>query len=92
MLVAVARTRQSAQELAQELLYIYYQILSLLTGAQLSHIFQQKQNYDLRRLLSGSERITDNLLQLMARDPSFLMGAARCLPLAAAVRDNDVDW
>ncbi|XP_004834126.1 vacuolar fusion protein MON1 homolog A isoform X1 [Heterocephalus glaber] len=87
VLVAVARTRQSAQELAQELLYIYYQILSLLTGAQLSHIFQQKQNYDLRRLLSGSERITDNLLQLMARDPSFLMGAARCLPLAAAVRD-----
>ncbi|EQB77051.1 MON1 A-like protein [Camelus ferus] len=89
VLVAVARTRQSAQELAQELLYIYYQILSLLTGAQLSHIFQQKQNYDLRRLLSGSERITDNLLQLMARDPSFLMGAARCLPLAAAVRDVD---
>nr|AAH58717.1 Mon1a protein [Mus musculus] len=88
VLVAVARTRQSAQELAQELLYIYYQILSLLTGAQLSHIFQQKQNYDLRRLLSGSERITDNLLQLMARDPSFLMGAARCLPLAAAVRDT----
>uniref|UniRef100_G3SYQ2 Vacuolar fusion protein MON1 homolog n=1 Tax=Loxodonta africana TaxID=9785 RepID=G3SYQ2_LOXAF len=87
VLVAVARTRQSAQELAQELLYIYYQILSLLTGAQLSHIFQQKQNYDLRRLLSGSERITDNLLQLMARDPSFLMGAARCLPLASAVRD-----
>lgn len=89
VLVAVARTRQSAQELAQELLYIYYQILSLLTGAQLSHIFQQKQNYDLRRLLSGSERITDNLLQLMARDPSFLMGAARCLPLAAAVRDTN---
>ncbi|KAK2500511.1 hypothetical protein MC885_011358 [Smutsia gigantea] len=87
VLVAVARTRQSAQELAQELLYIYYQILSLLTGAQLCHIFQQKQNYDLRRLLSGSERITDNLLQLMARDPSFLMGAARCLPLAAAARD-----
>ncbi|XP_042522001.1 vacuolar fusion protein MON1 homolog A [Dipodomys spectabilis] len=87
VLVTVARTRQSAQELAQELLYIYYQILSLLTGAQLNHIFQQKQNYDLRRLLSGSERITDNLLQLMARDPSFLMGAARCLPLAAAVRD-----
>ncbi|XP_020854876.1 vacuolar fusion protein MON1 homolog A [Phascolarctos cinereus] len=87
VLVAVARTRQSEQEIAQELLYIYYQILSLLTWTQLNHIFQQKQNYDLRRLLSGSERITDNLLQLMARDPSFLMGAARCLPLAAGVRD-----
>ncbi|XP_003762301.1 vacuolar fusion protein MON1 homolog A [Sarcophilus harrisii] len=87
VLVAVARTRQSEQEIAQELLYIYYQILSLLTWTQLNHIFQQKQNYDLRRLLLGSERITDNLLQLMARDPSFLMGAARCLPLAASVRD-----
>ncbi|XP_066473117.1 vacuolar fusion protein MON1 homolog A [Tiliqua scincoides] len=87
VLVAVAQTRQSEQEIAQELLYIYYQILSLLTWTQLNHIFQQKQNYDLRRLLAGSERITDNLLDLMARDPSFLMGAARCLPMAAGVRD-----
>ncbi|XP_061473771.1 vacuolar fusion protein MON1 homolog A isoform X2 [Rhineura floridana] len=87
VLVAVAQTRQSEQEIAQELLYIYYQILSLLTWTQLNRIFQQKQNYDLRRLLAGSERITDNLLDLMARDPSFLMGAARCLPMAAAVRD-----
>nr|XP_028574461.1 vacuolar fusion protein MON1 homolog A [Podarcis muralis]XP_028574462.1 vacuolar fusion protein MON1 homolog A [Podarcis muralis]XP_028574463.1 vacuolar fusion protein MON1 homolog A [Podarcis muralis] len=87
VLVAVAQTRQSEQEIAQELLYIYYQILSLLTWTQLSRIFQQKQNYDLRRLLAGSERITDNLLDLMARDPSFLMGAARCLPMAAGVRD-----
>ncbi|XP_053891824.1 vacuolar fusion protein MON1 homolog A isoform X1 [Malaclemys terrapin pileata] len=88
VLVAMARTRQSEQEIAHELLYIYYQILSLLTWTQLNHIFQQKQNYDLRRLLAGSERITDNLLDLMARDPSFLMGAARCLPMAAGLRDT----
>ncbi|XP_013909313.1 PREDICTED: vacuolar fusion protein MON1 homolog A [Thamnophis sirtalis] len=87
VLVAVAQTRQSEQEIAQELLYIYYQIVSLLTLTQLNRIFQQMQNYDLRRLLAGSERITDNLVDLMARDPSFLMGAARCLPMAAGVRD-----
>uniref|UniRef100_A0ABM5FKM0 Vacuolar fusion protein MON1 homolog n=1 Tax=Pogona vitticeps TaxID=103695 RepID=A0ABM5FKM0_9SAUR len=87
VLVAVAQTRQSEQEIAQELLYIYYQIVSLLTWTQLNRIFQQKQNYDLRRLLAGSERITDNLLELMAKDPSFLMGAARCLPMASGVRD-----
>ncbi|XP_070594960.1 vacuolar fusion protein MON1 homolog A [Erythrolamprus reginae] len=87
VLVAVAQTRQSEQEIAQELLYIYYQIVSLLTLTQLKRIFQQKQNYDLRRLLAGSERITDNLVDLMTRDPSFLMGAARCLPMAAGVRD-----
>lgn len=88
VLVAVARTRQSEQEVAHELLYIYYQILSLLTGPQLHHIFQQKQNYDLRRLLAGSERITDSLLDLMARDPSVLMGAARCLPMPPGLRDT----
>ncbi|XP_016058219.1 PREDICTED: vacuolar fusion protein MON1 homolog A [Miniopterus natalensis] len=81
VLVAVARTRQSAQELTQELLYIYYQILSLLTGAQLSHIFQQKQNYDLRRLLSGSERIT-------ARSLVFSILLARN-QLVALVRRKD---
>ncbi|KAM9132896.1 vacuolar fusion protein MON1 homolog A [Pangshura tecta] len=88
VLVAMARTRQSEQEITHELLYIYYQILSLLTWTQLNHIFQQKQSYDLRRLLAGSERITDNLLDLMARDPSFLMGAVRCLPMTAGLRDT----
>uniref|UniRef100_UPI00398F7F1B vacuolar fusion protein MON1 homolog A n=1 Tax=Pristiophorus japonicus TaxID=55135 RepID=UPI00398F7F1B len=87
VLVAVARTRQSEQEVAKELLYVYYQIVSLLTLTQLNRIFEQKKNYDLRRLLSGSERITDNLLNLMDKDPSFLMCAVRCLPLASSVRD-----
>uniref|UniRef100_V9KU68 Vacuolar fusion protein MON1 homolog n=1 Tax=Callorhinchus milii TaxID=7868 RepID=V9KU68_CALMI len=87
VLVAVARTCQSEQEVAKELLYIYYQIISLLTLTQLNRIFEQKTNYDLRRLLSGSERITDNLLNLMDRDPSFLMCAVRCLPLSASLRD-----
>lgn len=87
VLVAVAHTRQSEQEIAQELLYIYYQIISLLTLTQLTRIFEQKQNYDLRRLLAGSERITNNLLDMMDRDPSFLMCAVRCLPLLSSVRD-----
>ncbi|XP_062923765.1 vacuolar fusion protein MON1 homolog A [Mobula hypostoma] len=87
VLVAVTHTRQSEQEVAKELLYVYYQIVSLLTLTQLNRIFEQKKNYDLRRLLSGSERITDNLLNLMDKDPSFLMGAVRCLPLTSSLRD-----
>ncbi|XP_051874248.1 vacuolar fusion protein MON1 homolog A [Pristis pectinata] len=87
VLVAVTHTRQSEQEVAKELLYVYYQIVSLLTLTQLNRIFEQKKNYDLRRLLSGSERITDNLLNLMDKDPSFLMCAVRCLPLSSSVRD-----
>ncbi|XP_075039995.1 vacuolar fusion protein MON1 homolog A isoform X2 [Mixophyes fleayi] len=88
VLVSVSHTLQSEQEIAQELLYVYYQILSLVTGTQLHHLFQERPSYDLRRLLSGSERITDNLLDSMDIDPSFLLGAVRCLPLVSGLRDS----
>ncbi|MBN3302093.1 SAND protein, partial [Amia calva] len=87
VLVGVARTQQSERELTRELLYIYFQILSLLTLTQLTHIFQHKQNYDLRRLLAGSEHLTDNLLRLLDRDPGFLLCAVTCLPLPSSTRD-----
>ncbi|KAI1890903.1 hypothetical protein AGOR_G00158390 [Albula goreensis] len=87
VLVGVSRCRQSERELTRELLYIYYQIISLLTLTQLNHIFQHKQNYDLRRLLAGSEHLTDNLLRLLDRDPGLLLSAVTCLPLASSSRD-----
>ncbi|XP_070700269.1 vacuolar fusion protein MON1 homolog A [Pempheris klunzingeri] len=87
VLVGVSRTCQSDKELLRELQYIYYQIVSLLTLTQLNHIFQHKQNYDLRRLLAGSEYLTDNLLQRLDRDPGLLLSAVTCLPLASSARD-----
>ncbi|KAJ8258606.1 hypothetical protein COCON_G00176180 [Conger conger] len=88
VLVGVSRTRQSERELTRELLYIYYQIISLLTLTQLTHVFQLKQNYDLRRLLAGSEHLTDNLLRLLDRDPGLLLSAVTCLPLPSSTRDT----
>ncbi|XP_028854340.1 vacuolar fusion protein MON1 homolog A [Denticeps clupeoides] len=87
VLVGVSRTSQSDRELTRELLYVYYQIVSLLTLTQLNHVFQHKQNYDLRRLLAGSEHLTDNLLRLLDRDPGLLLSAVTCLPLASSARD-----
>ncbi|XP_061584008.1 vacuolar fusion protein MON1 homolog A [Cololabis saira] len=87
VLVGVSRSRQSDRELLRELQYIYYQIVSLLTLTQLNHIFQNKQNYDLRRLLAGSEYLTDNLLLRLERDPGLLLSAVTCLPLASSARD-----
>uniref|UniRef100_A0A1A8S9T2 Vacuolar fusion protein MON1 homolog n=1 Tax=Nothobranchius rachovii TaxID=451742 RepID=A0A1A8S9T2_9TELE len=87
VLVGVSRTSQSDKELLRELQYIYYQIVSLLTLTQLNHIFQNKQNYDLRRLLAGSEYLTDNLLRRLERDPGLLLSAVTCLPLASSSRD-----
>lgn len=87
VLVGVSKSCQSDKELLRELQYIYYQIVSLLTLTQLNHIFQHKQNYDLRRLLAGSEYLTDNLLDRLDRDPGLLLSAVTCLPLASSARD-----
>ena len=88
VLVGVSRGSQSDRELVRELQYVYYQIVSLLTLTQLDHIFKHKQNYDLRRLLSGSEHLTASLLRLLELDPGPLLSAVTCLPLAGAARDT----
>ncbi|KAF0034802.1 hypothetical protein F2P81_012560 [Scophthalmus maximus] len=88
VLVCVSSSRQSEEQLRGELLYVYYQIISMLTQASISRIFEHKKNYDLRRLLAGSEKILDGLLNLVDSDPSFLLAAIHCLPLASSLRDS----
>ncbi|XP_041743415.1 vacuolar fusion protein MON1 homolog B-like [Coregonus clupeaformis] len=88
VLVSVSSSRQSEQQLRGELLYVYYQIISMLTQASIARIFEHKKNYDLRRLLAGSEKILDGLLNLVDTDPSFLLGAVHCLPLTSSLRDS----
>ncbi|KAJ7998486.1 hypothetical protein DPEC_G00205430 [Dallia pectoralis] len=88
VLVSVSSSRQSEQQLRGELLYVYYQIVSMLTQASITRIFENKKNYDLRRLLAGSEKILDGLLNLLDSDPSFLLAAVHCLPLASSLRDS----
>lgn len=88
ILVAVACTHESAAQLVVQLTYVYNQILSVLTYSQLSRIMEQRRNYDLRRLLSGTEKFIDNLLNIMGHEPSFLLGSVRCLPLSSSIRDT----
>ncbi|EHB07523.1 Vacuolar fusion protein MON1-like protein B [Heterocephalus glaber] len=88
LLVAVSRTPQSAAQLREELLAVHAQIVSTLTRASVARIFAHKQNYDLRRLLAGSERTLDRLLDSVERDPgALLLGAVRCVPLARPLRE-----
>jgi len=87
-LVGVSKGSESMQQLLLQLSYIYNQILSVLTITSLQKIFKQRRNYDLRRMLSGSEKFIDNLLNLMDHDPSFVLQAVRCLPLDGHVRDG----
>ncbi|XP_043830797.1 vacuolar fusion protein MON1 homolog B isoform X1 [Dromiciops gliroides] len=88
VLVAVSRTPQSAAQLRCELLGVHAQIVSVLTRAGVARVFERQRSYDLRRLLAGSERILDSLLDGAEREPGFLLGAVRCLPLPAPFRDS----
>jgi len=87
ILVAVSRTGLSAQQLTVQLTYIYNQILSVLTLTQINRIFDQRHNYDLRRMISGSERLMHHLSASMDTDPAFLLSSVRCLCLAPSARD-----
>lgn len=68
--------------------YVYNQIVSVLTQSQLNRVYDQRRNFDLRRLLTGSERLIDHLLNFMDREPAFFLGAIKCLPLQPSMRSS----
>lgn len=67
---------------------MFNQIVSVLTFTRLNKIYEQRQNYDFRRLLTGVDRHIDHLLDFSERDSAFILGAIQCLPLASSVRDS----
>ena len=75
------------EQLTLQLLYIHSQIVSVLTLTQLNRIFKQRRNYDLRRMLTGSERLITSLSANMDTDHSYFLSAVRCLPLATSTLD-----
>ncbi|XP_028406838.1 vacuolar fusion protein MON1 homolog A-like [Dendronephthya gigantea] len=87
ILVAISYAKESEAQMAVQLTHVYNQILSVLTLRQLERIMNQRGNYDLRRLLGGTEKFIDSLLNLMDHEPSVLLGAVRCLPLKSSMRD-----
>ena len=59
-----------------------------MTLSQLTRIFEQRKNYDLRNMIRGSERLLDSLAMALDTDPSFMLAAVRVLELPATVRDG----
>ncbi|XP_017063329.1 vacuolar fusion protein MON1 homolog A [Drosophila eugracilis] len=95
ILVAATRSNMSVQQLQLQLGDVYNQILSILTYSHMTKIFERRKNFDLRRLLSGSERLFYNLL---ANDSSsakvtnniftFLTNSIRVFPLSTTIRSQ----
>ncbi|XP_002125768.2 vacuolar fusion protein MON1 homolog A [Ciona intestinalis] len=87
ILVAVCSTPESITQITVYLKYIYNKIVSVLTLKQLDRIYAKQKNFDLRRLLTGTDKFLDHLCTSMDTGPEYLLGAFQCLPLAGNIRD-----
>ncbi|KAK4304254.1 hypothetical protein Pmani_013009 [Petrolisthes manimaculis] len=88
ILVAVSHSMASIPQLFMQLTYVHNQIISVLTASALTRMFEKRRNYDFRHLLGGTERLLDNLLNMLDYHPSFLLGGVQCLPLATSIRET----
>ncbi|PWA03346.1 hypothetical protein BB558_000467 [Smittium angustum] len=87
-LVLSSTEKETEMQLVSELEYIYDQVLCILTYTQLSRIFEVHGNFDLRRLLGGTENIIDNLIDRMQYDPCFFLGSLESLPMSYLEREK----
>ncbi|ORZ17135.1 vacuolar fusion protein MON1, partial [Absidia repens] len=85
--VAISKTGESDTQLKDQLVYLHNQILSVLTSSQLTRIFEQRVNFDLRRLLGGTEVFLDSLSTSFNNDHSFMFGALQVLRLGRSTRE-----
>ena len=88
-LAAVSSLGETATQLRAQLDALYGQVLSTLTLSQLQKVFGQRGNFDLRRLLGGTEVFLDGLVDAMARgSPPVLLAALECVRMRRAHRDR----
>ncbi|KAF8947463.1 Vacuolar fusion protein mon1b [Haplosporangium gracile] len=87
-LVCVSRSGESEFQLRDQLGYLYAQIISVLTQSQMTKIFEQRNNFDLRGLIGGTEIFLDSLGKLMNTYPGFMLGAIQCLTMPRELRDK----
>lgn len=73
---------------------VYNQIISIVTLSNMNSIYEKRNNYDLRKLLAGSERLVDFLLKnetskKISNNPFVpLTHSVRILPMEANIRDT----
>ncbi|KAJ3053009.1 Vacuolar fusion protein mon1b [Rhizophlyctis rosea] len=85
-LLAVSSIGESEIQLRNQLQYLYSQILFILTSAQLTKIFETRNNYDLRNLISGTETFLDELCNRFQRTSGYFLGGIECLKMPSKLR------
>uniref|UniRef100_A0A914UUA6 Vacuolar fusion protein MON1 homolog n=1 Tax=Plectus sambesii TaxID=2011161 RepID=A0A914UUA6_9BILA len=88
ILAAVSRVGESQSQLNAQLDLVHSQILSVLTRTALLRVFEQRgHNFDLRRLLQGTEKSLGTAVVAAETDPAVGLNAVRVLPMVSSDRD-----
>ncbi|EPS45671.1 hypothetical protein H072_329 [Dactylellina haptotyla CBS 200.50] len=88
-LVGVSSLGETDSQLRTQLDMLYTQVLSTLTFTTVSKVFSERENFDLRRLLGGTEVFLDGLSDAMVRgEPNILLGSLECVKMRKHVREK----
>ncbi|KAI9058311.1 DUF254-domain-containing protein [Trametes sanguinea] len=71
--------------------YLHLQILSVVSAEQLRRMFEQRRNFDLRRLLNGTEPFLFSLLARLEWDMAMGTSSLHCLKLDPTLRKSIAD-
>lgn len=74
--------------IVQHLQTLHSYLISLLTSTQLTNIFSKRSNFDLRRLLGGTDRLLDSICRRMTLEIGGVLGALQPLSLSGSLRDE----
>ena len=86
-LMAISKLKESDSQLRAQLEALYMQILSTLTLPNLTHMFTNRPNTDLRRPLEGTESLLSSLADNFTKgSPSALLSALECLKIRRSER------
>ncbi|WWC67775.1 uncharacterized protein I206_101687 [Kwoniella pini CBS 10737] len=86
-LFAISDWGEPEHVLRSHLEYIHLQILSVVSSTQLSRVFQRRSNFDLTRLLEGTETFLHKLIDHSQFDFSYLTATLQPLRMNPATRD-----
>ncbi len=86
-LVAISRTRESVQQLQQQLHYAHDQIISVLGGG-VHALLEARPNSDIRSSMSGTELLLNDIMNEADRNPAHLFEVIQVLRLNQAARSK----
>jgi hypothetical protein len=68
--------------------YLHLHVLSIVSLASLQRMFAQRSNFDLRRMLEGTDAIVASLVNRLQEDFTFTSGSLEVLRLKQGIRDD----